>query len=87
MQINCHSQRCDTNDQQVSVKSAVSMSQCAADSKEVVRVFICAPRNVEGRKKNNFRRFADPKSTLSATPFHNGREIGKSKTTRMWANA
>jgi len=27
-----------------------------------------------------FRLFADPKSILSATSFHNAREIGKSKT-------
>jgi len=26
-----------------------------------------------------FHRFADPKSILAATPFHNVREIGKSK--------
>ena len=37
------------------------------------------PLIIERRKKTNFRRFADPKSTLSATPFRNAREIGKSK--------
>jgi len=41
---------------------------------------MCAPLNILGRKTPIFRRFADPKWTLSATPFHNAREIGKSKT-------
>jgi len=31
-------------------------------------------------EKPQFCRFADPKSTVSATPFHNAREIWKSKT-------
>jgi len=33
----------------------------------------------EGRK-NSLRQLVDPNSTLWAPPFHNAREIGKSKT-------
>jgi len=41
-------------------------------------VYRC-PLKLKGENPN-FRRFADPKSTLPATSFHSVREIGKSKT-------
>ena len=37
------------------------------------------PLKIWGAKTPNFCRFADPKSTVWATPFHNAREICKSK--------
>ena len=38
------------------------------------------PVKIWGAKTPNFRQFVDLKSTLWAPPFHNAREIGKSKT-------
>ena len=45
-----------------------------------IRVFICASLKIWWAKTPYFCRFTDPKSILLATPFHNAREIGISKT-------